>query len=309
VEDRLEMIYQKEGIYWQQRSVEQWVLEGDANTAFFHSCANGRRRKTKIYTLEVERRVLCTQREISKHIVDFYKNLFGSNRNQGVHLELYFWNKEGKLGEEIRTVLEAKFSEKEVQLATEGMKIESVLGPNGFSVNFVKRFWKTIKNEIMKMVQDFNRGTLDLSRLNYGVFTLIPKIKEANTIKQYRTICLLNVDFKVFPKLMTDRITPPAKDLICDSQTSFIKGRNILEGVIILHEVIHELRRTWKQGVIFKINFEKAYDKVKWEFLQEVMERKGYPPNWIKIAMCIVQGGECVLMLMVRELLSDLSGA
>jgi hypothetical protein len=81
VEARLEMIYQKEEIYWQQRSVEQWVLEGDANMAFFHSCANGRRRKTNICTLEVEGGVLSTPREISKHIVIFYKNLLGFNRN------------------------------------------------------------------------------------------------------------------------------------------------------------------------------------------------------------------------------------
>jgi hypothetical protein len=186
-------------------------------------------------------------------------------------------------------VLEAEFSEKEVQLAIEGMKTKSAPGPNGFSVSFFKRFWKTIKNAIMKIVQDFNRGTLDLSRLNYGVITLVPKIKEANTIKHYKPICLLNVDFKVFPKLMTDRITPLAKDLIFDSQTPFIKSKNILEGVIILHEVIHELGRIGKQGMIFKIDFEKGYDKVKWEFLQEVMERKGYPPNWIKRAMCTVQ--------------------
>jgi hypothetical protein len=72
-------------------------------------------------------------------------------------------------------------------------------------------------------VHDFNNNVLDLSRQNYRAG--VPKVKEANTIKQYRLICLLNVDFKVFPKLMTNRITPLAKDLICDSQTSFIKGR------------------------------------------------------------------------------------
>jgi hypothetical protein len=67
-----------------------------------------------------------------------------------------------------------------------------------------------------------------------------------------------------------------------------------------LHEVIHEFRRSGKHGVIFKIDFEKAYNKVKWEFLQEVMERKGYPPNWIKRAMCTIQGGEYASMLMEK---------
>jgi hypothetical protein len=102
----------------------------------------------------------------------------------------------------------------------------------------------------------------------------VPKVKDANTIKQYRPICLLNVDFKIFTKLLNDRITPIADKLISPTQTTFIKGRNILEGVVILHEVIHELKRSKKKGVLFKIDFEKAYDKVKWDFVQEVIEKK-----------------------------------
>jgi hypothetical protein len=146
----------------------------------------------------------------------------------------------------------------------------------------------------MKIVHDFNLDNLDLKRLNYGVITLVPKVKVANTIKQYRPICLLNVDFKVFPKVLTDRITPMAGRLISENQTSFIKGRNILEGVVVLHEVIHEFRRTGHRGVWFKIDFEKAYDKVRWNFVKEVMERKGFPDRWINQTMCTIQGGVCI---------------
>jgi hypothetical protein len=96
--------------------------------------------------------VVTTPGEISKHIVDFYKTLLGSSRDQGVHLDLDFWSQEEKLGEEMRAVLEANFSEKEVQLAIEGMKTKSTPGPNGFTVNFFKRFWKILKVEIMKLV-------------------------------------------------------------------------------------------------------------------------------------------------------------
>jgi hypothetical protein len=80
---------------------------------------------------------------------------------------------------------------------------------------------------------------------------------------------------------MTDRITPIADKLISDSWTSFIRGKNILEGVIILHEVIHELKRSGRRGVLFKIAFEKDYNKVRWDFVQEVMVEKGFPNTWI----------------------------
>jgi hypothetical protein len=65
-----------------------------------------------------------------------------------------------------------------------------------------------------------------------------------------------------------------AKEVIGPNQTGFVKERNILEGVLILHEVIHELKRSKMRGVVLKIDFEKAYDKVRWDFLELVMRGK-----------------------------------
>ena len=58
-----------------------------------------------------------------------------------------------------------------------------------------------------------------------------------------------------------------AHTVISPTQTAFLPGRNIMEGVVVLHETIHELYRKKKSAVIFKIDFEKAYDKVKWSFV------------------------------------------
>lgn len=89
------------------------------------------------------------------------------------------------------------------------------------------------------------------------MITLVPKAKEANNIKQYRPICLLNVDYKGVTKVLNNRLVPTAKEAIGENQTGFVKGRNILEGVVILHEVLHELKSKNKKGIILKIDFEK----------------------------------------------------
>jgi hypothetical protein len=68
-------------------------------------------------------------------------------------------------------------------------------------------------------------------------------------------------------------------------------GRHILEGVVVLHETIHELHRKKMDGILFKIDFEKAYDKVKWPFLQQVMRMKGFDPKWCDMIKSFVQGG------------------
>jgi hypothetical protein len=106
-----------------------------------------------------------------------------------------------------------------------------------------------------------------LFSLNFGVITLIPKLQEVNVIQQYRPICLLNVSFKIFTKVATNRLNMVADKVISPTQTTFMRGRNILEGIVILHE----LHRKNLSGIIFKIDFEKDYDKVKWSFLLQTL--------------------------------------
>ena len=77
---------------------------------------------------------------------------------------------------------------------------------------------------------------------------------------------LLNVSFKIFTKVATLRLNNVADHVVRPSQTAFMKGRNILDGVVILHETIHKLHTKKLNGMILKIDFEKAYVKIKWSF-------------------------------------------
>jgi hypothetical protein len=64
-------------------------------------------------------------------------------------------------------------------------------------------------------------------------------------------------------KVVVRRLTKVVEKLVSQSQTAFIPGRNIMEGTIILHETLYKLHRKKMNGVILKLDFEKAYDKVK----------------------------------------------
>ena len=143
----------------------------------------------------------------------------------------------------------------------------------------------------MAMFVQLHHGDLPLYKLNFGVITLLPKKDDAVQIQQYRPICLLNVSFKIFTKVGTNRITKIADKVIRPTQTAFMPGRHILEGVVVLHETIHELHRKNMDGVLFKIDFEKAYDKVKWSFLQQTLRMKGFDHKWCDLITNFVQGG------------------
>ena len=106
------------------------------------------------------------------------------------------------------------------------------------------------------------------------MITLLAKKEEVVWIEQFRPICLLDVSFKIFTKVGTNRLTRVAHSVMQPSQTAFMPGKHILKGVVVLHETLHEIHSKKLDGVVFKVDFEKAYDKVKWPFLQQALRMK-----------------------------------
>lgn len=154
-------------------------------------------------------------------------------------------------------------------------------GPDGLSFLFYQRFWEVIKKDFMALVRDFECGALDIQRLNYSIVTLIPKEPDARHMKKFRPICLSNCSVKIFSKAMTNRVSP--------CQTAFVRGRFILESIVTAHEAIHEVHKSAKSGVVLKLDYEKAYDRVNWDFLVEMLTSRGFGSKWISWILSILQ--------------------
>ena len=89
-------------------------------------------------------------------------------------------------------------------------------------------------------------------------------------------ICLLNVIYKIITKALMLRLEGCLSKIINIAQNAFIKGRNIMEGVMCLHEILHDTRCKKKEGLILKLDFEKAYDKISWNFLMDCLRQRGF---------------------------------
>jgi hypothetical protein len=145
------------------------------------------------------------------------------------------------------------------------------------------------------MLDKFHVGNLDIERLNHGVISLIPKVPDADVIQKFRPICLLNVSYKILTKNLAIRLGLIIHKVITDTQTAFIKDRFIMEGIVILHETIHEIHHKKMSRVLFKIDFEKAYDKVNWAFLYQMMQLKGFGDIFCDWVMKVVRGGRVAI--------------
>jgi hypothetical protein len=132
---------------------------------------------------------------------------------------------------------------------------------------------------------------MNIARLNDAMIILIPKEEGAKSLRKLRPISLLNCSFKIFAKALNNGLEKICDRLLSQNQTAFVKGRYILESVVAPHEINHIAMRAKEKGLIFKLDYEKAYDRVSWYFLHAMMETRGFCTSCRGWVMGLVQGG------------------
>lgn len=120
----------------------------------------------------------------------------------------------------------------------------------------------------------------------------MPKTQEALQIQKFRPICLLNVSFKIITKVLMMRVSRVIEYLISQNQTAFIKNRNIIEGILILHETLSSAHQKKQSGILCKVDFEKAYDKINWDFIFKILQAKHFLEKICDWIMKIIRGGK-----------------
>ncbi|RVW63731.1 LINE-1 retrotransposable element ORF2 protein [Vitis vinifera] len=131
---------------------------------------------------------------------------------------------------------------------------EKTPDPNGFTIGFYQECWETIKDDLLRVFLEFHNNRIINRSTNVTFIALVPKKSQSSRISYYRPISLVTNLYKIIAK--------------------------ILDVVLIANELVDEKRRSRKEGLVFKIDFEKAYDHVDWDFLDHVLERKGFSLRW-----------------------------
>jgi hypothetical protein len=101
----------------------------------------------------------------------------------------------------------------------------------------------------------------------------------------------------VFAKALNNKLEVISNRLLAPNQIAFVKGRFILKSVVSVHEIIHRAIKKRENGVVLKLDYEKAYDRVNWSFLGELMISRGFGRRWIGWIMKMVKGGSICIRI------------
>ncbi|GLU12167.1 hypothetical protein SLE2022_288680 [Rubroshorea leprosula] len=69
-------------------------------------------------------------------------------------------------------------------------------------------------------------------------------------------------------------------NIISENQSTFVGRRQIVDGILVLNEIVDEIKRRKADNFILKVDFEKAYDCVNWNFLNYMMKKFGFGEIW-----------------------------
>lgn len=251
-------------------------MGGDQCTKFFHILVSQSTMGRSIESLNVNGQLVSDKETVSKSIRDFYMDLYNDlcpSKPFPRNLNL------NRLDAEQADNLESTFSESEVYQAVCDLSSDKSPGSDGFPLRFYKSFWEVMKIDLMRVVENFYRSSYLDWRLNTTFISLIPKEPGASSLNDFRPISLLSGCYKIIAKILANWLKPVLSILVSELQGSSAVGRQIQDLSLIANELL-DSRLTLKQGgILFKVDFFKAFDSVSWQFLDAMLEDFGFGKN------------------------------
>jgi hypothetical protein len=260
-------------INWQQSRL-LWLRDEDANSRYFHSSLSSRRRRNSIISLSVNGLFVEGVQPIRNVVFSHFRNHFAAHSTSRPGVEnLPFKTLSYAEGRS----LVKPFSVIEVKRAVWDCDSFKSPGPDGINFGFIKEFWEDLSDDVMRFITEIRRNGKLMKGINNTFIALIPKVDSPRRLNDFRPISLVGALYKILSKVLANRLKLVMGKVVSEAQTAFVQNRQILDGILIANEVVDEARKANKELLLFKVDFEIAYDSVDWSYLDAVLEKMSFP--------------------------------
>ncbi|XP_060190609.1 uncharacterized protein LOC132619859 [Lycium barbarum] len=278
---KLYLHYEEE--FWRQKARMYCFSEGDKNTRYLHSLVKGRIKRIQIKRIKDDAgNWIEDVQSVAAQAVNFFHKQF---TYEGVSEDSTIFNHIQELisGEDNKLLAEQPTME-EVKKAVFELNGDSACGPDGFSGIYYQKCWEVVKDDVYCVVKAFFEGQTLPKSITHTNLVLLPKKNVVEAFSDMRPISLSNFINKVISRVVHDRLDKLLTKVISPNQSGFVKGRNIMENVLLTQEIVTDIRKRGKTAnVVIKLDMAKAYDRVSWLYLCKVMGKMGFSSFFIDL--------------------------
>jgi hypothetical protein len=157
------------------------------------------------------------------------------------------------LAQENAEMLTEIFTMEEISEVVKGCDGSKSPRPDGFNFAFIKQFWDLLMHDVRIMFDQFHGNECLPKCLSAYFLTLIPKVKSPQALGDFRPISLLGCLYKMVTKVLANRLAKVMGDLISKNQSAFLKGRQLVEGVVVVNEVTNFAKKNRKNVLFSKL--------------------------------------------------------
>ena len=145
--------------------------------------------------------------------------------------------------------------------------------------------------------KEFHEQSRFVRSLNATFLVLVPKKQNVGDLKDLRPISLVGGLYKILATVLAKRIKSVLGQAISPVQSAFVEGRQILDAVLIANEAVDSIVRRKESGIVCKLDIQKAYYHLSWEFLFQVLERMGFGKHWVSwLKWCVSTASFSILV-------------
>lgn len=136
-------------------------------------------------------------------------------------------------------------------------------GCDGFNAHFFKTTWTTAKSDISEAVMQFFKTNLIYKAINCTSVTLVSKVQNPSSIKEFRPISCCTILYKIIFELLTKRLQTVMDNLVDHGEAAFAPGRVITNNILLSHELVKGYtRKGISPRCMLKIDMQKAYNYI-----------------------------------------------
>ncbi|XP_021774657.1 uncharacterized protein LOC110738567 [Chenopodium quinoa] len=277
-------------LFWRQRAKVKWDAFVDEHTRLLFSAVQARRRKNTICGLkDNDGSWVSNAGDIRSVVLDFYKLLYSRNSDRS-SVSQFPWDSLHlpSLSDGHRQSLLAPFSAEDIRQAMFSIANGKSPGPDGFTSAFFKTYWTEVGDHVVNVVQFFFVHGYLLKDWNRTFLVFLPKVDHPELVSQFRPIGLCNVIYKCIAKCLARRLRWILPDIVSDFQNAFVPGRLMSDNCLMVHEILSFINASKARKLFYatlKLDMNKAYDRVEWDFLSQVLQVFGFPPYWVHLIM------------------------